>query len=681
MVGMTATMKAKPEEAKPIEAPQQTPSEPKPEEVGAGVPMGANLTATGATFRLWAPAAKSVAVRGEFNGWTDVPMVKDEKGYWFAEVPDVKEGHEYKFYIVGEGSEGLKRDPYGRSRAWKAEEGKIRGSIVVDASSFPWHDTEYKTPEFSELVIYQLHVGVFHATDANGKDQRPERPGRYLDVVEKLGHLNDLGITAIQVLPIQEFETARSMGYNSVDYFAPETDYTVPVDHPDFERYLKECNEILTKKGLQPYEAKDLNSQTKQFMALVDLAHLHGIAVILDVVYNHAGGNFDDESMYFLDRQPYDDQNNSLYFTEKGWAGGLGFAYWKEEVRQFLIDNSKYFLDEYHIDGYRFDEVTVIDRFGGWEFLQHMTETLRAHKPNKPLIAEYWADHSSVLKPVAEEGAGFDCVVDSSIRGTLREVLAQAIVGKDAPVVLDPLVEAMHPHFGEGWRSVHHLENQDVVRINNETDREPRIASLCDPTDSRSWFARSRARWAMGVLLTSPGIPMIFMGQEFLEDKFWTDSPDYYKDAEISWDRLANEKVMQDYLKFTTDLVKLRTTHPALKSGNLHVFHVHNESRVMAYSRWTNDEKSRVVVVANLNEVPHEEYSVGFPSDGEWTEVFNSDLYDNFPNPEPIGNAGKISADGSPEQELPHSAKIRIPANGFVIFSKMEGVIRSFGVG
>ena len=140
-------------------------------------------------------------------------------------------------------------------------------------------------------------------------------------------------------------------------------------------------------------------------MALIDLLHVHGIAVIFDVVYNHAGGGFDDESIYFGDRQPTGDNNRSLYFTDQGWAGGLVFAYWKSEVRQFLIDNACFYFDEYHVDGFRFDEVTVIDRYGGWMFLQHLTDTLRFRKPQAIQIAEYWADQSAVLRAARRRAA------------------------------------------------------------------------------------------------------------------------------------------------------------------------------------------------------------------------------------------------------------------------------------
>jgi 1,4-alpha-glucan branching enzyme len=124
-------------------------------------------------------------------------------------------------------------------------------------------------------------------------------------------------------------------------------------------------NGLLDVKGLRRYRTEDLRGQMNQLKVLVDLCHLHGLAVILDVVYNHAGGGFDDQSLYFLDRQsPDGGQWNSLYFTDKGHACGLVFDFAKPEVRDFLIQNAKFFLDEYRVDGFRYDQVSVIDRDG-----------------------------------------------------------------------------------------------------------------------------------------------------------------------------------------------------------------------------------------------------------------------------------------------------------------------------
>ncbi|MBN9519755.1 alpha amylase C-terminal domain-containing protein [bacterium] len=636
---------------------------------GETAPMGANLTASGATFRLWAPAARSVSVRGDFNAWADVPLERDANGYWFAHVPGVREGHQYKYFVRGVGSDGFKRDPCGRARTWDPPTPPPPACFVTNPPTFPWHDAGFRPPAFNDLILYQLHIGAFFAADAAGHDVRTRQTGRYLDLLYKLEYLAELGVTAVQLLPVQEFETMRSLGYNGVDFFSPEVDYTIRPTDPDFRRYFDKANELLGKKGLPPYGPNELNCQTKQLMALIDLCHVYGIAVIFDLVYNHAGGDFGQESMYFLDLQPTGDNNRSLYFTDQGWAGGLVFAYWKREVRQFLIDNAAFFFNEYHVDGFRFDEVTVIDRNGGWEFLQNLTDTLRHRKPEAPLIAEYWADQSAVLRPRGEAGAGFDAVVDSGLRQAVRGALAHAAAGGAARVNLDPVAQALYPKHGGGWRSVHHLENHDVVRVNNDSDRQPRVPALADGSNPRSWYARSRSRWATGLLLTAPGIPMLFMGQEFLEDKYWSDSTDYYKENLIWWNGLDSDRAMQDHLRFTRELIDLRKRLPALRADPLNVFHVHNDNRVIAFHRWTAGGASDVVVVASLREETWWGYDLGFPRGGEWREAFNSDVYDNWSNPWAAGNGGRLRASGPPMHGMPTSARVVTPANGVVVFA------------
>ena len=313
-------------------------------------------------------------------------------------------------------------------------------------------------------------------------------------MLSRLDYLVDLGINAVQFLPIQEFAGPRSLGYNGTDCFSPEMDYTVAPTDPEFSDYLKQANDLLARRGLTPFSPTDLDGQTKQLMAVIDILHLNGIAVIFDIVFNHAGGGFDDECLYFLDREPTGDNNRSLYFTSQDMAGGLVFAYWKSEVRQFLIDNAGFFFDEYHVDGYRFDEVSAIDRFGGWNFLQDLTDTLRYRKPQAPLIAEYWADQSVVVRPHVDGGAGFDSVISAQLRLAICGAISDAAGGAGASVGLDAVAGALYPPFGQGWRVVQQLENQDIVRINNTTDRVPRISALADSTNARSWYARSRSQ-------------------------------------------------------------------------------------------------------------------------------------------------------------------------------------------
>jgi 1,4-alpha-glucan branching enzyme len=140
-------------------------------------------------------------------------------------------------------------------------------------------------------------------------------------------------------LPFQEYQGENSLGYNGTDLFSPEMDYAVQAR--DLAPYIARVNRLLAAKGFGPLTAAQLTGQINQFKAFIDVCHLYGIAVIADVVYNHAGGGFDDQSIKFFDRQPYTTDNNSLYFTDQDHAGGRVFAFWKKEVRQFLIVNGK----------------------------------------------------------------------------------------------------------------------------------------------------------------------------------------------------------------------------------------------------------------------------------------------------------------------------------------------------
>ncbi len=580
-------------------------------------------------------------------------------GHWAGFVPNVTEGVRYEFYVEGPGGGGRKRDPYARELTPQPPFPDAK-CIVVNPRRFPWHDKGYRPPEFSDLVIYQLHVGTFSIP-------RGRFNGRFLDVLDKLPYLRALGVNAIQPLPIVEFPTEFSLGYNGTDYFSPEGDYEVS-DPRELQSYLDRINQLLTARGLATYSLPDITGASNQFRALVDLCHVHGIAVLLDVVYNHAGGGFDPASIYFFDQMPnYGNNNNdSLYFTDQGWAGGLVFAYWNRDVRQFLIDNALFFLDEFHVDGYRYDEVSVIDRFGGWNFCRDLTGTVRYAKPQAIQIAEYWPVNPYVVRSTSTGGAGFDTTWNDGLRDAVRGVLRQAAQGRDAFVEMDRIGLALRKSgLPEIWRSVQCVENHDIVKA-SEDDR---VARLADSNNPRSWYGRSRARVATGLLLTAPGIPMIFMGQEFFEDKRWSDNPN--SGNLIWWAGLEQgDKPMVDHLRFTQELIRLRNRHAGLRSGEINVFHVHNANRVIAFHRWIEGVGRDVIVVASLNENTFYGYELGFPGSGRWLELFNSDVYHNWVNPWVAGNGGAIEANGPGLHNLPVSASIVIPANSVLIFAR-----------
>jgi 1,4-alpha-glucan branching enzyme len=477
-------------------------------------------------------------------------------------------------------------------------------------------------------------------------------------------------------LPFQEYQGESSLGYNGTDLFSPEMDYCVA--SADLARYLARVNRLLTAKGFAPLTASQLTGQIAQFKAFIDLCHLYGIAVIADVVYNHAGGGLDDQSIKFFDRQPYTTDNNSLYLTDQDHAGGRVFAFAKPEVRQFLIDNGKSLLQEYHVDGLRYDQVTVIAESGGWFFAQDLSNTLRFIKAQAVQIAEYWGSERWKGVAVPPYGMGFDIGYSDALRDSLREVIAQTTDGRDARINLDKLRDALYVTYKNPgrWSVFQCIENHDLLDFNHTgRDRQPRIAALADPSNARSWYARSRAKVATGLLLTAPGVPMIFMGQEFLEDKYWTDWPGR-PELLIWWEGLeGKDKHMSDQHRFTRDLMWLRRRHPALRGEGVNVFHLDNDNRVIAMHRWLPGVGRDVVVVASLNESTfyNRSYRLGFPDGGHWNEVFNSDIYDQWLNPNAHGNAGGVTAGGPSWDGFPISAEITLPANSVLVFARDQG--------
>jgi 1,4-alpha-glucan branching enzyme len=641
--------------------------------------MGATLVGDGATFRLWAPGAREVyIITGEHGGagepgWAPGDgdaLVRRDDGTWTGFVPGLTDGSRYRFWVVGYGSTGFKRDPYARELTTDPAFPNA-DCIIRDPYGYPWHDQGWRPPRFDDLVIYQLHVGAFYAVDEEGHDTRERQPARFLDLLFRIDYLRELGVNAILPLPIQEFPGVFSLGYNGTDYFSPEMAYRV-MDDVELRRYLGAANVLLARYDKPPLRLDQLRSGPDQLKCVIDLCHLAGLAVLLDVVYNHAGGGFDDQSLWFLDRrpkvgEPVANQEDSLYFTRSGWAGGLVFDYSKPFVRQFLIDNAKFFLEEYHVDGLRYDEVSVIDNHGGWFFCQDLTSTLRFAKPQAIQIAEYWNDHRWLAVRRPPSGMGFDAALADPLRDAIRDAVAAAAHGRDAFVSLDRVAGALYPPYGFPTASsaVQCVENHDVVYLG----RSPRIASLADPGDSRSWYARSRARVATGMVLTAPGIPLLFMGQEILEDKQWSDNTAYFRHTLLWWDGLTAESAMHDHREFVRQLLRLRHEHAALRGDRVNVFHVHNENRVIAFHRWIDGEGRDLIVVASLNESTLPRYDLGFPLSGVWTELFNSDLYDHYPNPWVAGNAGSVVTRDVPAHGFPCTATVAIPANGLLIFA------------
>jgi 1,4-alpha-glucan branching enzyme len=647
--------------------------------ISSHTPVGATLEAGGATFKVWAPAAKAVYLHGMFGELEyDQPaddrlLQKDDRGYWTGFQDGAQDGDRYRFWVEGEGSSGYKRDPCARELD---PDGFPSCFAVVRASEgFPWHDQDFVTPDFSDMVIYQLHVGTYAIS-------RPGVASTFLDVALKIPHLADLGINVLQPLPIDEQEANPNMGYGGADLFSPDFPYVAIENLPV---YLADINRFYAARGKPAIALADIQSGPAQLKVLVDLSHVYGIAVMLDVVYNHAGGfsvdgQFDDNCLYYMDRRTNrGDNNDSLYFTDQDrGTGGLAFALWNDDVVQFLIGNARYYLDEFHVDGFRYDEISTLISTGqcsGWEFCRALTSTLRGFRPRILQNAEFWAGRFAdipasalpVFAPASAGGMGFDVVQHDYLRSVLRGAVAAASGGANASLSMASIAGALYPPtFDHAWRAVTCIENHDLVLAG----RQPRIPALADPSNHRSWYARSRSRVATAVLLTAPGIPQLFMGQEFLEDKPWDVDP--AGPNLLSWNGLGapSDGSMRDHLRLTRDLIHLRRDLPALRGDNVRAFHCSDGDRVLAYHRWLEGSGDDVIVVVSFAEATLDDYEIGFPAAGFWAERFNSDAYDHWVNPWMAGNGGGVWAADKPMHGFSASASIVIPANSVLVFTR-----------
>jgi 1,4-alpha-glucan branching enzyme len=640
----------------------------------------------GVTFKVWGPKARAVFVNGTFNGVNsfskdqDPDLLMENRGeHWTGFISGAKAGDTYKFFVIGDDGGGSKRDPYARELTL-IPPFPACDCIVRDPSSFPWHDAGFRPPAFNEMIVYQLHIGTFARRAGN-------RMANYLDVIEKLEHLVTLGVNVVQPLPVSEFEATPGLGYDNCDYYSPEMGYQVS-DEGQLKEYLKTINRLLAPKGHGPLQLDTIRGGDAQLKMMIDLLHLYGIAVVCDVVYNHGGGfgGFggipeDREAIFFWDRQLPGDNNRSLYFTSQTHAGGLGFALFKKEVSDFLVNNALYLLSEFHVDGLRYDEISVLLNLNvntGRDFCRRITRECRQARAEAIHNAEFWPSECNivsafnVVNDAAHGGLGFDARQADGFRDTVRDAIASAANGRGTLVDMDRIAFEIENKndFRDRWRAVQCVENHDIVY----KGRQLRVAKLADQTPNqppdRTWFSRSRSRVATGLLLTAPGIPQLFMGQEFLEDKQWSDNPD--DGLNIFFDGLEDQDhhEMANHVRFTSDLIALRHRLPALASEGVRAFLHHNIDRVIAFQRWVEGVGQDVVVVASLNEFTFYGYRVGFPGSGRWREVFNSDFYDHLPNPIVAGNGGQVFADGPAVQGLPNSASVVIPANGLLVFAR-----------
>ena len=544
--------------------------------------MGTILFPGGAAFRVWAPFASSVFAAGEFNQWsaTANPFASEGNGYWSVDVPGVQIGHEYKFVLNNGAQQLWHKNPYA------SEVVNSSGNAIIHDPNFDWTGDNFVMPPWTELVIYEMHVGTFN--DASGTG-----PGTFDAILPKLPYLRELGINAIELMPVLEFPQDYSWGYNPS----------------------------------QPFSVESALGGPQGLFRFVKAAHAQGIAVIMDVVYNHFGPN--DLDLWRFDGWSDWDHAGGIYFYDDGrretpW--GPRPDYGRREVRQYIRDNALFWLNKYRVDGLRFDSVVSIrnqdgrdndparDLPDGWSLLQWINDEVRSTQPWKITVAEDLQNNEWITKETGGGGAGFGSQWDAGFVHPIRQaVIAANDADRDLLAVRDAL---SHRYNGDATRRVIYTESHDEVANGHE-----RVPEEIWPGNAGSWFSRKRSTLGAALVFTAPGIPMIFQGQEFLEDKYFRDV------APLDWTKLQTYAGINLLYR---DLIRLRRNWfnqtRGLSGQQLNTHHLNNSDKVLAFHRWENGGPGDdVVVVANFANRSYDSYTLGFPRAGPWRVRFNSD--------------------------------------------------------
>jgi len=533
--------------------------------------MGANPYAdplgTGVTFRVWSPHATNVTVRGSFNGWGNTAMTEEgTTDLWSVDVAGVTNGSQYKYFI---NNTYWWKDPRSRRVTQSGYNSPDANSIVYFPNAFDWQGDTRLPVNQGDLVIYEMHVGAFYdPTPGSGG------PGKFTDAIQKLDHLADLGINAVEVLPVAEFPGDYSWGYNPADPYAVENN---GYGGPD---------------GLKMY---------------VRAAHARGIRVLLDVVHNHWGST--DFELYGFDvgygQRFYVYTNANICCTP--WGDRPNYA--SEGVRSYIIDNFTMWMDEYHVDGFRWDAVGAMRYYDPGHVSIPAADSLIQYINN----TEIRANRSGVISIAEDESSGmnFDGEWDRSFGDTL---IAQVVQTTDSARDMNALFTKMN---GSGFFRVLYDETHDLTG-NAGAYRLPYRIQPADPT---SYYARKRSMLAAAVVFTTPGMPMLFMGQEMLETQQFGDA------NPLHW---AYQTTYSNVVNFYRDLIHLRRNLDGVSLGltgpNMTWHAVDNTAKVLAFHRWGASADDQVMVIMNFTANPIPNYVVnGWPADGNWYVNLNSD--------------------------------------------------------
>lgn len=594
----------------------------------------------GVSFRVWAPHASAVSVKDPVSAHSVALVAQGSTGYWCLDVPGVSVNQRYDYVITSPGFGTVtRRDPNARM-VTNARNGH---SITYDPTVYVWHDWNFTPPRLNKLVIYEMDTGQFNAG--------PSGWGTFQSSISKLSEITGMGFNAVELLPVTQFAAIHGNPYGPTDQYA--------VDHDE-------------------YGGPD------NLKAFVDACHQQGLAVILDLVHNHWGpfytGAFDFDGwhttsypggIYFYDNtissgDPYDS------------AWGPRPDYSEPVVKNYILGQVAMWFDEYHADGLRWDSVANIYNAwsGGFGKDPHTGEpgvplpdgvsilqTVNTTWPQSFKIAEdlsFSEKRSSDTLPVSSGGLGFDSQWNATLAYYIRKDFPST-----NPISLSDVVSGMTSTFNNVYlQSVAYVESHNELSTANS-----RLYQLVDPQDPTSRTARKKATLAAGILFTSPEVPMIFQGDEFL-DPSWVDNQ-----TTLDW---TNAQTWAGIVELYGNLVNLRTNAAGTSSGlfdpDLNIYQQDKTNDVVVYDRYNKSAPGAddVVVVANLSGTVFNGsgYEIGLPYGGTWQVLFNGDstaYSSDFGN---VGPQGPITAVKVPYAGQPYSATVPIGDYSVLVLSR-----------
>jgi 1,4-alpha-glucan branching enzyme len=530
---------------------------------------------------LFAPYNEVVQLMGSFNDWKPIDMNKGNDGWWRAnvELPDGLHLYRYRvkslsYFALGEMLDVF--DPYAVSVTDEANEAAIlrveKGKrVFVD---YTWRHDDVPLPDNRDLVIYELHVGDFSGGKGDKGRGKEREKGQLKHVVEKMDYLRDLGINCIELMPVKEFP-GKGWGYSLRSLFAVDNGYGTPED----------------------------------LCRLVDEAHARGIRVIIDGVYNHAEAEAPLAKIayeYWFYRENPDP-------PEMQWGPKFNYAHFDKThnvfpARKYVIDSIRYWVEKFHIDGIRFDATRAIRDF---DVMRELTDAaFERIDGRKPFIciSEHVPEDPAITGRPAE--GPMNANWHDSLGRCLQAIITNQTRDGNDPYNLDELEHKINLSvngYKQADRVVNFITNHDFAREMRILAEDAHLFDDC---------AFRRCKLGQALLMTIPGIPMIWMGTEFGFSAEKTLDP-----RPLDWTLLANDR-NRDLHAYTTKLVHLRREIDALRADSFQVLLKDGNRHLFAFKRW-NDGGSQAVIVANLQDKPSEQFTIEKAGleDGMWRDA------------------------------------------------------------